>query len=227
MACAPRRPSAGEAVEFVDDVLGVGTVGIEDAAAPGEHVVVVFVRRVGDRGEELSVAWRPAHVLGRAAALGGDELRVKGLRIGLADALDPDGMIPAAAKAVEVMNRPGAGILDQVEERCLRCRPWPAAEVGIGNAPARATSPELVEMAIGPAHRRLQHEVQPVEADPQRHVEPAHHRGLDVLERHLETAPGIVIVAAAWILDPALPAPEWRSGPCAWRRQRLSSFTIC
>jgi hypothetical protein len=75
---------------LVDDVLDVGTVGIEDAAAPGEHVVVVFVRRIGDRGEELGVARRPADVLGRAAALGGDELRVKGLRIGLADALDPE-----------------------------------------------------------------------------------------------------------------------------------------
>jgi hypothetical protein len=105
----PRRPSAGEAVELVDDVLDVGTVGIEGAAAPGEHVLVLLVGRIDDRGEEFGITPGPAHVLGRAAARCGDELWVESLWVGLADALDPDGVIPAVAKVVEIMNRPGAG----------------------------------------------------------------------------------------------------------------------
>ena len=78
----PRRPSASEAVEFVGDLLDVGPVGIEGAAAPGEHVLVLLVGRIGDRGEECGIAPGPAHVLGRAAARCGDELRVEGLRVG-------------------------------------------------------------------------------------------------------------------------------------------------
>ena len=81
-----------------------GVPGVEGAAAPSEHVVVVFVRRVGDGGEELSVARRPAHVLGRAAALGCAELRVAGLRVAPADALDLDDVVPVVAKIVEVVD---------------------------------------------------------------------------------------------------------------------------
>jgi hypothetical protein len=41
-------------------------------------------------------------------------------------------------------------------------------------------------MAIAPAHRCLQDEGEPVEADLQRLIEPAHRHGPDVPERHLE-----------------------------------------
>jgi hypothetical protein len=140
-ACAAAAPIGERAVELVGDVLDVGAVGIEGAAAPGEHVLVLLVGRIGDRGEEFGIAPGPAHVLGRAAARCGDELRVESLRVGLADALDADDVVPAVAKVVEIMNRPGAGILDEVEERGLRGRQWPALEVEIGDAPARATSP--------------------------------------------------------------------------------------
>lgn len=113
-------------------MLDVGTVGIEGAAAPGEHVLVLLVGRIGDRGEEFGIAPGPAHVLGRAAARCGDELRVEGLRVGFADALDPDGVVPAVAKVVEIMDRPGTGILGDVEECCLRCRQWSSSKSGSG-----------------------------------------------------------------------------------------------
>src|SRR5688572_18853587 len=110
----PRRPSASEVVKFLGEAINAGVLGVEGAAAPGEHVMMLLVCRIGDRGKEVGIAPRPAHVLGRAAADRGNELRVAGLRIGLADALDPDGMVPTVAKIIEVVDRPGAGILDDI-----------------------------------------------------------------------------------------------------------------
>ena len=118
---------------------------------------------VGSAIAARNSAWPGARPRPRAAAARcGDELRVESLRVGLADALDADD-VSHVAKVVEIMNRPGAGILDDVEERGLRPVARPRSRDR--GRPACATSPELVEMAVGPAHRRLQDEVQPVEAD--------------------------------------------------------------
>jgi len=37
-------------------------------------------------------------------------------------------------------------------------------------------------MAVGPTHRRLQQQMQAIEADRQRHFDPPHNTGLDVVE---------------------------------------------
>jgi hypothetical protein len=114
----------GEAVELLDDAVAVRGLGIEDTAAPGEPALVLLVCWIGDGGEELRIARRAAHVLGRATALGGDQLRVAGERVGLADPLDPDDVVPIVAKVVEVMDRPGTGVVAPRE------RPEPSVNYG-------------------------------------------------------------------------------------------------
>ena len=58
--------------------------------------------------------------------------------------------------------------------------------IGIFGSPAGVAGTELPQMAVGPAHRGLHHGVQPVELDADRHHDPAHDTGLNVIERDLE-----------------------------------------
>jgi hypothetical protein len=61
-------------------------------------------------------------------------------------------------------------------------------------------------MGVGPAECGLQGEMQPVETDRQRNVEPAHHLRLDAIERHLETDGGSGDAHAADCACSAAPA---------------------
>src|SRR5258705_2829293 len=63
-------------------------------------------------------------------------------------------------------------------------------DVGKGGAPSDVTGAKLVEMAVGPAHGRLDGQVQPVESDVERHLDAAQDHGLDVVERDLELGDG-------------------------------------
>ena len=45
---------------------------------------------------------------------------------------------------------------------------------------------QLVEVAVGPPHGGLDGQVQAVELDVERHLDPAQNRGLDIIERDLE-----------------------------------------
>ena len=140
------------------------------------------MRRVVDGVQELGVAPRAAHVLGRAAPDGVEQNRVgrAGHRVG--DALDLDRMLPAVAEVVEVFERLRAGILKHVDEAGLLGVERAITELRVRQAPANIPGPDLVKVAVGPAHGRLQHQVQAVEADGERHLDPAPHRGLHVVK---------------------------------------------
>lgn len=92
---------------MVGDVLDVGAVGIEGAAAPGEHVLVLLVGRIGDPGDRLWLARQDAKIAEaerQSAQLSGEALIQARRRIAAlkrARTLGPAGLRAAAAKATE------------------------------------------------------------------------------------------------------------------------------
>ena len=66
-------------------------------------------------------------------------------------------------------------------------------------------------MAIGPAHRRLDRQMQAIEPNVDRHLDAAQHRGLDVIERDLETGDGVGTHAASF-------TTLHLSGPAPWQQ---------
>src|SRR5262249_46339735 len=60
----------------------------------------------------------------------------------------------------------------------------------IGVAPGDIANPDLVEVHVQPAHRRLDRQMQTVEADVERHLDAAAHRRLHVVEGDLEPSDG-------------------------------------
>ncbi len=61
---------------------------VEPVRAPFEHVGMQLVRGIGKGSQELLVARRSAHILGRAPACGLDENRIGQAWIGGGDVLD-------------------------------------------------------------------------------------------------------------------------------------------
>src|SRR4030095_12636078 len=91
----------------------------------------------------------------------------------------------------------GADIFKHVIETCLaRVERTISTPVGIGLAPSHLPSADFVEMAVGPAHRRLDREVQPVERYIERHLNAAQDYWLDVVEGDLELGNGVGTHAA-------------------------------
>ena len=82
--------------------------------------------------------------------------------------------------------------------RALRASRRAIAPVGIGHAPSDVAGADLVEMAVGPAHGRLDGQMQPVEPDFERHLDAAQDRGLDVVEGDLEAGDGVGAHAASF-----------------------------
>jgi len=120
--------------------------------------------------------------LWRAAPGCFDEAWVGNPGHGITDALDADRVFPAVTEIVEVFERPGADILEDVDEPGLAGVKRSAAEVRIRNAPANIASTDLVEMAVRPANGSLQHKVQAIESDRQRHLDSAHDSRFDIIE---------------------------------------------
>src|SRR5947209_614248 len=77
-----------------------------------------------------------------------------------------------------------AGIGDGLEEVAGPIR------VGIWRTPADAARADFVKMAVGPAHGRLDGQVQPIEPDVEWHLDAAPDHGLDVVESDLEPGDG-------------------------------------
>ena len=73
-------------------------------------------------------------------------------------------------------------------------------------------------MAVGPAHRGLNGQVEPVEPDAERHLDAAQDRRLDVVEGDLEAGDRVGGHAAS--LRPSFAAAQLhgRSSPSLWRR---------
>ena len=73
--------------------------------------------------------------------------------------LDLDRVLPAVAEVVEVLERLRAGLFEDLDEAGLARVERPAAPVGVGHAPSHIPGADLVEVAVGPAHRRLERRV--------------------------------------------------------------------
>jgi hypothetical protein len=73
-------------------------------------------------------------------------------------------MVPAVAEVVEIMDRLGAGLLNDIAEpRFAGIHGLVAViVVGIRNPPTDLTSEELEEVAIRPAKRLLKRQMQPI-----------------------------------------------------------------
>ena len=100
--------------------------------------------------------------------------------IGIGDALDLDRVLPAVAEVVEIFERLHADVFEDIDEAGLARVERATAPVGVGNTPSDVAGADLVEMAVGPAHCRLDDQMQPVEPDCERHLDAAQNRGLDV-----------------------------------------------
>src|SRR5579883_3542428 len=150
------RPQLRELGDVRGEPIDIDGVGPEVVPMPVPELAVSLVRRVGDRFEELGISPRTADVLGRAAALGIEQAGIKPARDGIEQALDRDLVLPAIAEVVEVLQRLSSDILEHaIEPRLARVEEVVAPiPIGIRRAPADAARPDLVEMAVGPAHGR-------------------------------------------------------------------------
>src|SRR5262249_7537767 len=83
---------------------------------------------------------------------------------------------------VEVFERSPTDILQDIDQPRLGGIEWSVTEVRIWYAPADIACPDLIEMAVRPAHGSLQHEVKAIQADGQWNLEPAHDGRFNIVE---------------------------------------------
>ena len=119
----PRSPILRELIEAFSNSVDPGVFGIERSARPADHVLVLLVVRIGEGFEELLVARGTANVLWRAGPCGLQKPWVNHARGGLVDPLDPDAVVPVITEVVDILDRPGTGILDDLLQRCLLRKP--------------------------------------------------------------------------------------------------------
>lgn len=160
--------------------------GIEAGVVPFSELFVALMVWVGDCFEVLLVARGAADVLGRASADGFKEARIKNAGLGLNRPLEAHRMLPAIAEVVEISQAPRAGAVQNIDEFRLAGIARAVAPLLVRNAPARIADAELKEVAVGPAHCRLDDSVQMIEADRKRHIEAPHDERVHVLERDLQ-----------------------------------------
>ena len=135
----------------------------------------MFVLRMGevtDCIEVFGIAWRTTDVF-RRTTTGGLEQEGKSLCHGVVEPFfEFDHMVPAVAEVIEIMDRFGARLLNDIAEPRLAGidRLVAVIVVGIRNPPTDLTSEELEEVAICPAKRRLKRQMQPIETPHDRQV---------------------------------------------------------
>ena len=157
---------------------------------------MAFVLWIADGLEELGIAPGAADIFRRAAPARLDQARIKNAGFGIDEALDLDHVLPAVAKIVEVPQRLGTDILEHVAEAGLARVERAVGPIPVRDAPSDITGTDLIEVGIGPTHRRLNHQMQAIEAYIERHLDAAQDRRLDVVEGDLETGDGIGTHAA-------------------------------
>src|SRR4249920_164102 len=151
---------------------GVVGVGIEVVADPFREFGVAFVLGILDGLEEFGIAPGAASIFWRAATADLDQARVEHAWLGIGEMLDLDRVLPTVAEVIEVRQRLCADVFENVAEPSLAGVDEVAGPigVGIGRAPADVAGADLIEMAVGPAHGRLDSQMQPVEPDVERHL---------------------------------------------------------
>lgn len=145
-----------------------------------------WVLRIAHCFEELVVTGCAADVLGRAAACDVCQTRVEFAGDGVVDLADFDLVVPAVAEVVEIVDRTGAGVLDDLDQSGLVGGQVFAAEVRVGQPSCRATGLKHVEVRVSPAHGGLDGQVEAVEADIGRHLQGAYDSGLDIFKLDLQ-----------------------------------------
>lgn len=91
-------------------------------------------------------------------------------------------MRPAVAEVVKVLERFRADIFDCRQQRDLARIERATSPVLISQTKADVADTEFVKVAVGPAHRRLQHLVKTMERDAERHHDAPHHRRFTVVK---------------------------------------------
>ena len=148
------------------------------------------MRGIGLGVEHVHVAGISADVFRRAPPRGIEQPWIRGSGRRRFDPLDLDLVTPVVAEVVGIIELLGAGAFDEVDQPGFARVEQAATVVSIGCAPAQPAKPELMEMAVGPAHRGLDGQMQPIEADVERHLDPAGDARLDIGKRDLEARDG-------------------------------------
>src|SRR3954454_9217820 len=118
------------------EAVGVDDLGIEVAASPHQHVVVLFVVWVPDRFEKLAVAPGPTDVLRRATSGSFNQTWIGDPRNWVGHPLVPNGVFPAIAEIVKVFERSAADVFQRIDQACLARVERAVAELRIRHAPA-------------------------------------------------------------------------------------------
>ena len=151
---------------------------LEAAEMPALKFVVALMFGVFDGLDQLSVAPGTAALLRRAAAADFGQARVDYAGFRICEPLDLDRMLPAVAEVIEILQRfvPGLRARRQAwpcgrrESRCPNRRRHRACSI-------RRRARGIIEVGVGPAHGRLDREMQAVEPDIERHLDAAQNRG--------------------------------------------------
>lgn len=99
-------------------------------------------------------------------------------------------VLPTVAEVVDVSERSCADVFDHIGEARLAGVERTVRPARIGNAPADIADADLVEMRVGPAHRRLDEEMQAIKPYIERRLDTADDRGLHVVEGDLQAGDG-------------------------------------
>src|SRR3990170_7921478 len=157
--------------ELMFGLIEIEHLGIEPAVHPVEHPATLGMTRVEDDRQEVEVAGRATAVLGRARALAADEPRIANAGLWLEDPLEDDFVTPAVPEVVVVLKRRPRRSADPRDAEPSRVDNL-SAEVRVRKPVDDTTDRELIEVLPAPAHRRLDHCVQPLQADTRRHLDP-------------------------------------------------------
>ena len=146
--------------EFVD---GLGVIGaVVTARVPLDQFGMIVMFGIGDGVEEVLEPGRTAAVFGRTAPGAVDVAWVFGVGLARPDGFYGDGVMPAVAHVIGVIELAGAAIDQRHELGVLR-----SSDIGpfaIRQTVAPFVDFELPEMVILPAHRRLDDVVHHLEA---------------------------------------------------------------
>ena len=94
------QPFLGEGGDLFGEPFGIDDTRIEVVGDPLFELGVTFVFWIADRLKKFGVAPGTADVFRRAAAGGLDQPRIGDARLGVAEALDLDRVLPAVAEVV-------------------------------------------------------------------------------------------------------------------------------
>jgi len=158
-------------------------------ANPFQLFGVFFMVWISDCIQELAVSPRAADILGRTTPNCFHQARVRDARHRIGEAFNADRVFPAITEVVNVCESSDADILEDIDEAGFAGIERPITEivVWIRHAPANVTSPDLVEMAVGPPHRGLEHQMQAIQAHCERHLDPAQDDRFDVIKLNPES----------------------------------------